>query len=282
MIFPTVRFWATVTLKDGTVLEADPAMVAVTPPNFGQGLYGAVSMYDVVYNMNVEQGWVPKQEIPDFWEHIYPIFDRMTQTQWVNHGFFMVFGQNSPADFTKADLVRQLSNNGPASASLRQRVFDWFRDPASKDYRPAQVPPFYGDGFGEYTNIAIVDLPVTATQYAWLKSWAKGDFTTNKPQVYKNLNEVPLQEQPHMLTKTNLDDCLGGPFHPGIELTWPMRVPQMWKEPYRLNVLLEDENPQDNWGPLLSTNIALEEGGPLAASGPGTLTRWLGVSVANG
>src|SRR3989344_6614389 len=64
--------WATVTLKDGTVLEADPAMVAVTPPNFGQGLYGAVSMYDVVYNMNVEQGWVPKQEIPDFWEHIYP------------------------------------------------------------------------------------------------------------------------------------------------------------------------------------------------------------------
>lgn len=269
--------WATVTLKDGTVLEADPAMVAVTPPNFGQGLYGAVSMYDVVYNMNVEQGWEQKPETPDFWEHIYPIFDRMTQTQWVNHGFFMVFGQNSPADFTKADLVRQLSNNSAASAPLRQRVFDWFRDPASKEYRPAQVPPFYGDGFGEYTNIAIVDLPVTATQYAWLKSWANGDFTTNKPPVYKNLSEVPLQEQPHMLTKTNLDDCLGGPFHPGIELTWPMRVPQMWKEPYRLNILLEDENPQDNWGPLLSTNIALEEGGPLAASGPGTLTRWLGV-----
>ncbi|ASS47422.1 MAG: hypothetical protein A3D31_16405 [Candidatus Fluviicola riflensis] len=269
--------WATVTLKDGTVLEADPAMVAVTPPNFGQGLYGAVSMYDVVYNMNVEQGWVPKQEIPDFWEHIYPIFDRMTQTQWVNHGFFMVFGQNSPADFTKADLVRQLSNNGEASALLRQRVFDWFRDPASTEYRPAQVPPFYGDGFGEYTNIAIVDLPVTAAQYAWLKNWAKGNFTTNKPTVYANLNEVPLQEQPHMLTKTNLDDCLGGPFHPGIELTWPMRVPQMWKEAYRLNVLPEDESPKDNWGPLLSTNIALETGGPLAASGPGTLTRWLGV-----
>ncbi len=269
--------WATVTLTDGTVLEADPAMVAVTPPNFGQGLYGAVSMYDVVYNMNVEQGWVPKQEVPDFWEHIYPIFDRITQTQWVNHGFFMVFGQNSPADFTKADLVNKLSDPGEASASLRQRVFEWFRDPASTEYRPAQVPPFYGDGFGEYTNIAIVDLPVTATQYEWLHHWAKGNFTTNKPPVYKDLNEVPLQDQPHMLTKTNLDDCLGGPFHPGIELTWPMRVPQMWKEAYRLNVLPEDEAPQDNWGPLLSTNIALEADGPLAASGPGTLTRWLGV-----
>lgn len=269
--------WATVTLKDGTVLEADPAMVAVTPPNFGQGLYGAVSMYDVVYNMNVEQGWVSKQEIPDFWEHIYPIFDRMTQTQWVNHGFFMIFGQNSPADFTKADLVSQLSDKSSASASLRQRVFNWFRDPSSNDYRPAQVPPFYGDGFSEYLNTAIVDLSVTATQYAWLKSWSEGNFTTNKPPVYVNLSEVPLQEQPHMLTKTNLDDCLGGPFHPGIELTWPMRVPQMWKEAYRLNVLPEDEAPQDNWGQLLSTNIALQEGGPLAASGPGTLTRWLGV-----
>ena len=42
-------------------------------------------------------------------------------------------------------------------------------------------------------------------------------------------------------------------------------------------MLPEDEAPQDNWGQLLSTNIALQEGGPLAASGPGTLTRWLGV-----
>ncbi len=268
---------ATVTLGDGTVLEAEPAMVAVTPPNFGQGLYGAVSMYDVVYNMTAELGWIKKPEQPDFWEHIYPVLSRMTQTQWVNQGFFMVFGQNSPSDFTKEDLVKQLSSNSPADEPLRRRVFNWFRNPASEAYTPEKLTSFYGDGFGEYENIAIVNLSVTNIQYEWLASWADGKFTTNQPPVYKTLEEVPLQEQPHMLTKTNLDDCLGGPFHPGIELTWPMRVPLMWKEAFRLNIMAEDATPQDDWGPLLSTKIVLQPGGALAASGPGTLTRWLGV-----
>lgn len=271
--------YATVTFRDGTVLEADPAMVAVTPPNFGQGLYGVVSMYDVVYNMHAEQGWIDYPETPDFWEHIYPVLQRMSQTQWVNQGFFMVFGQNSPADFNDPELLKRLSNPADQEEPLRRRVFEWFRDPASTEYRPAQVPPFYGDGFGEYEAIALVDLPVTAVQYGWLKRWASGEFTVHQPKRYTALEQVPLQEQPHMLTQTNLDDCLGGPFHPGIELTWPMRVPIMWKEKeaFRLNIMAENESPEDNWGPLLSTDIALQPGGPLAASGPGTLTRWLGV-----
>lgn len=268
---------ATVKMKDGTVLEADPAMVAVTPPNFGQGLYGVVSMYDVVYNMSVAQNWVKKPKVPDFYEHIYPILERMSQTQWVNQGFFMVFGQNSPADFTDPKLIKQLSSADKKNDWLRKRVFNWFRDPSSTDYAPAKVPPFYGDGFSEYSEMAFDDLSVTETQYDWLKSWAAGKFTTEKPPRYKVLEDVPLQDRPHMLTKTNLDDCLGGPFHPGIELTWPMRVPQMWKEAFRLNIMNEGDQPEVNWGPLLNTNIVLEQGGPLAASGPGTLTRWLGV-----
>lgn len=269
--------YATIKLTDGTILEADPAMVAVTPPNFGQGLYGVVSMYDVVFNMHVEQNWVKCPKVPDFWEHIYPVLNRMSQTQWVNQGFFMVFGQNSPADFNQPDLIRRLSDRSTTEEPLRKRVFEWFRDPASVEYKPAQIPPFYGDGFGEYADIAIVDLPVTAVQYAWLKSWAEGNFTTVEPTHYSNLEEVPLQEQPFMLTKTNLDDCLGGPFHPGIELTWPMRVPMMWKEPFRLNIMGENEEPQDSFGPLLSSDIALMPNGSVSVSGPGTLTRWLGV-----
>ena len=268
---------ATVTLKDGTVLEADPAMVAVTPPNFGQGLYGVVSMYDVVYNMSVEQNWVKKPKMPDFYEHIFPILSRMSLTQWVNQGFFMAFGQNSPADFNDPKLIKQLSSTDKKDEWLRKRVFNWFRDPDSDTYEPAKVPPFYGDYFGEYAEMALDDLSITTVQYEWLKSWAAGKFTTEKPVRYKTLEEVPLQDRPHMLTKTNLDDCLGGPFHPGIELTWPLRVPLMWREPFRLNIAPEGDKPEVNWGPLLSTNIVLEKDGPLAASGPGTLTRWLGV-----
>jgi hypothetical protein len=56
-----------------------------------------------------------------------------------------------------------------------------------------------------------------------------------------------------------------------------MRVKQMWKKPYRLNVVDEGDPTDLDFGPLLSPAIALEKDGPLSKSGPGALTRWLGV-----
>jgi hypothetical protein len=268
---------ATITFKDGATLEAEPAMVAVTPPNFGQGLYGVVTMFDVIYDMNVRESLVKMPEQADFWGDIYPILNRVSQTAWVNQGFFMLFGQNSPSDFNQPDMLARLSSQDPANAPLRRRVFNWFRAPDNSAYQPDKIPPFYGDAFGEYENMAEVDLPLTQVQYDLMKQWAEGSFTTNNPPVYHHLEEVPLQDQPMTLTRANLDDCLGGPFHPGIELTWVMRVPLMWESPFRLHIMAETESPVDDWGSLLSPKVALQADGPLAKSGPGTLTRWLGI-----
>ena len=56
-----------------------------------------------------------------------------------------------------------------------------------------------------------------------------------------------------------------------------MRIKEMWKKPYRLNVVDEGEPTDLDFGPLLSPAIALGKDGPLSKSGPGALTRWLGV-----
>ncbi len=42
-------------------------------------------------------------------------------------------------------------------------------------------------------------------------------------------------------------------------------------------MLPEGQEPRDDFGPLLTPEIALAPGGPLDGSGPGTLTRWMGV-----
>ncbi|PTX61680.1 hypothetical protein C8N46_104324 [Kordia periserrulae] len=275
---------ASVTIN-GNTFEAEPANVAVTPPNFGPGLYGVVTMNDVVQDV-----FIREMNYPDpakkgvvFYEHIYPMLERMTDTQWVNSGFFMLFGKNSPSDFTDPALRKRLENPSDEHKALRQRVFEWFRNPDSNEYTPAKVPPFYGDGFGEYEKIAIVDLPITKTQYARLEKWANGDFTTGTPKVYVPFEKLSPAEQINSLNQAPMEECLGGPFHPGIELTWPMRVKQMWKAPYRLNVVEEGEDTDLNFGPLLSPEIVLGrtkidgKDGPLAKSGPGSLTRWLGV-----
>ncbi len=269
---------ASVTI-DGKTFEATPAMVAVTPPDFGPGLYGVVTMNDVVQDLFIREMNYPDPAKAgvEFWRDVYPILSRMTNTQWVNQGFFMLFGKNSPSDFENADLLKQLADPSNSAKAERMRVFEWFRDPDSKEYTPTKVPPFYGDGFGEYENIAIVDLPITRTQYGRLKQWAQGSFKPGKLTKPKDFESMSLVEQLSALNQAPMEECLGGPFHPGIELTWPMRQKIMWKAPYRLNVVNEGEPTPLDFGALLSENIALGKDGPLSKSGPGALTRWLGV-----
>jgi len=272
----TIR--ATVTVN-GTCYEATPASIAVTPPNFGQGLYGVVTMNDVVQNLFItEMGYPnPSAEGVEFYRDIYPMLERMSQTQWVNQGFNMLFGHNSPSDFSNPAIIKVLEDPNDGSKSARERVFEWFRDPNSKEWAPAKVPPFYGDGFGDYTGIYLDDLPITVTQYERLTQWMQGNFTTGAPKRVKPFEELSVAEQIDSLNQAPLEDCLGGPFHPGIELTWTMRIIHMWKEPYRLNVLPEGEHIQLDYGPCLTPEVATSADGPFAANGPGSLTRWMGV-----
>lgn len=267
---------ATVKYK-GKTLEAEPALAVVTPPNFGQGLFSPVSMYDVVLDLYVREGWMNAPATPDFHEHIYPILERTVQTQWVNAGFNVLFGANSPSDFTDPDYLKKLSDPSTRFRRERRRVFEWFRNPASKEYRPAEIPPFYGDAFGDYKGLPNVGLYVTATQYGWLEQWAEGNFTTAKPRAQKAFDDMAPEEQVASLTAAPLMECLGGPFHPGIEITWPLRNLILWEKPFRPKILPEGEQTRDNYGPLLAPEIALAAGGPLDGSGPGSMTRWLGV-----
>ncbi|HZS92088.1 MAG TPA: LodA/GoxA family CTQ-dependent oxidase, partial [Chloroflexota bacterium] len=95
----------------GRVYEAEPAMVVVTPPNFAPGLQPVVSMYDVALDLFVrELGWLAPPARVSFWRDIYPIAHRLVQGQWVNHGLYLLFGHNSPSDFTASDMLARLSD----------------------------------------------------------------------------------------------------------------------------------------------------------------------------
>lgn len=263
--------------------EAEPAMVAVTPPNFGQGLYGVVTMYDVVYNLfyQDERFSMKPPQRPSFWRDIYPILERLAGNQWVNSGVDFLLGGSSPSDFTSPKLLKKLADPSKKQKLLRTSLFRWFRNPvlALEKQRPVKLPPFYGDTFGDYPNLGMNDLAITQTQYEWMRQWAEGNFDPDpglRPQV-KPLESYPVKEQPAALDRVNLESCLGGPFHPGIELTWTLRVASMWKEPFRLNILSEGQAPKDDYGPVLSPQVALAPGGVVESSGPGTLTWWMGV-----
>ena len=273
---------ATVTLRNGamTRLEAKPAMVAVSPPNFGQGLRGVVTMYDVVLDLFVRKfQWKLPEEI-SYWRDIYPIFERLCGLAGVNAGAFVLFGPGSPSNLLDPELQKKLMDASGASAPLRERIFRWFRAPHLTAQDKTAIPPIYGDLFGDFDREPGADLWVTPLQYARLERWSRGDFIIDPTHMAKpplSIDAVSLTERPHALDRAHLENILGGPFHPGIELTWTMRLRSMWSEPFRLNVLPENVEPRLDWGPILTPEIALAPNGPFVASGPGTLTSFLGV-----
>jgi L-Lysine epsilon oxidase N-terminal/L-lysine epsilon oxidase C-terminal domain len=262
----------------GREIPVTGAWVVVAPPNYAPGIQSVVTMYDVIFEAATTLEPELRPERPSFTRMIYPLFARLVQNQWVNAGFLRDFGWGSPSDFLAPDTLQLLADPSPAQAPFRQQIFDRFRDPSYTSMEYGALPPYYGDG---------VDLPATnprqwmavlPLQYAWLSQWADGDFEADWPAdgltFPAQLEDLPIAEQPAALDRAVLDECLGGPFHPGCEMTWPMRQPLTYEAPFRLRRQIGAER---DWGPEMTSAIALAEDGPLTFSGPGDLTRWMAV-----
>jgi hypothetical protein len=115
-------------------------------------------------------------------------------------------------------------------------------------------------------------------QYGWLEQWANGEFIADLASVVNDtppppvLADLPLFEQPDALTRATLDEGLGGPFHPGCELTWPVRQTLLYSAPFRIS---RRYGPEPDYGPVLTPAIALAGNGPLAGNEAGDLSRWM-------
>ena len=82
-------------------------------------------------------------------------------------------------------------------------------------------------------------LTVTPIQYGHLARWAAGDFVDDRSDdpAPTDVDQLPVGRRSRRpLDRAGLDACLGGAYHPGIEVPWSMRVPSMWAGPLRLDV----------------------------------------------
>ena len=82
-----------------------------------------------------------------------------------------------------------------------------------------------------------------------------------------------------MLTKAAMEFCLADAFHPGCEMTWPMRTAGMYSEAFRLKHS-EDTAPTHgtNYGVEMTPEIALHSSGPLLTGQvAGGITRWMAI-----
>jgi L-Lysine epsilon oxidase N-terminal/L-lysine epsilon oxidase C-terminal domain len=264
---------------DGKQLEVEPAWVVTAPPNYAPELKTVRTMHDLLYDVFVEAGWLPSPESVSFAEHVYPLFERLTGLQWVNHAFATKFGWGGREHLLDPAYLSRLASRRDEHKELREQIWTAFRDWKRDGKSPNPWPWIYGDSM----NIPAVSerqhLAISPTQRRLLERWADGDFTNDPerpPPGPSSVEELPLAEQPAMLDRAALAFCLADAFHPGCEMTWPVRHLSMYASPYRIRHRPADETEPD-YGDVLTPERAVGVDGPLHAQGPGSISRWMAV-----
>lgn len=273
---------ATVTIN-GKRFKADGvqggAWVVTAPPNYAPDIFSVSTMYDLMLDTAHDANWVSFPDTVSFTKHILPILREFSMNGGVNEGFEHFYGYGRIYDFNNPKLLRRLSDK-TAGGKERQTIFGHIRNPNFQSPPDrTEWPWMYGDQvaisppFPRYAFFAI-----TKYEYKLLKKWSEGDFvddyTPDPPEWPSYLDEVPLAEQPATLDKASMIYCLGGPFHPGCEMTWPMRHSSMYMEPFRIKLR---QDPEPDYGPELTPTIVASLDGPLNGSLPGDITRWMAV-----
>jgi L-Lysine epsilon oxidase N-terminal/L-lysine epsilon oxidase C-terminal domain len=255
---------ASVTLPSGEVQIAQSAWIIVGPPKFAPGIRNVVSLYDLLWDLAVRlrlacqpsndpmlQDLVSQQQtwqdatndfapsyVPSFMTHIYPVLSRALAAYDVQ----VTIRRDAHATF--ADWTR-LSKANDDAAQMRQSVFRRVRDPNSKALDRMNMPRGLGD---DYTSLddfenGLADAPLpgaflslTRVQYALLKAWAEGKF--KEDWTFGDVTYAPIPAPtpvtPHGLDCAALENCVGGPFYPGIEVSWLIRTPELYAAAFRL------------------------------------------------
>ena len=243
------------------------------------------TLYDLLFDLYIQAKWLQYPAEISFSRHVYPMLRRLSSLQWVNAGYAAQFGTGVPNDFNDrnyvAKLTRRLTGGGhDLYAELRLQILHSFRNPAALDNNQLPWPWIYGDAMDiPPANTPRQNAAVSQTQYRILQSWAAGHFKPDwgvPSDDPSSLEELPLADRPAMLDRAALEFCLADAFHPGCEVTWPIRQITLYQSPFRIRHRPATD-PEPDYGPTLTPDIADSPTGPTNAQCPGGLSRWMGL-----
>ena len=136
----------------------------------------------------------------------------------------------APSDFATPGMARETCRRNSAdTAELRHVIANQFRDFDRDSWSPVPWPWLYGDAM----NIPPAETPrqnaaLTDTQLALLQQWSAGDFDADyvpAPHAAERISRTCRSPSSgDMLDRASLEFCLADAFHPGCEMTWPMRT----------------------------------------------------------
>lgn len=164
----------------GVELDAAGAWVIVAPPKFAPQLQNAVTLFDRVFQMTVDQGWLSTPATPSYTNDVFPILERARTTGFVRN-VFGAHGWTEPV-YAQPD---------------REAIFNRLSNPAG--------------GGGNMPRLQQTTL--TKVQFEAMKDWRDDNFSrdwSGPPAPTGPLTPVELD-------RAALTAAVGAAFYPGIE-----------------------------------------------------------------
>lgn len=263
----------------GRPLEVAPAWVVVAPPDYAPMQKSVRTMWDLMRDVAIQAGLLARPPRPSFERDIRPIFERLSRLQWVNAGFAAAFGWQAPFDLSNPDWLARLSSPSPAEREMRHMLANQFREFQRDAWSPIPWPWLYGDAM----NVPPAETPrqnatLTDTQLWMLQQWGAGNFDADYDPARAPrhaLTDYPLEDRGAVLDRAALEFCLADAFHPGCEMTWPVRTASMYMSAFRWKHAAPGPLPE--YGAALTADVLSLPNGPLAGQSPGSITRWMAV-----
>ncbi len=269
----------------GVRLKVEPAWVICAPPDYAPMQKSVRTMYDLMRDVAVQAGTLIRPKRPSFKNDILPIFARMTNLQWVNAGFAAAFGWGGQFDYTTEQWIAKLNDPSSANLEMRRTISNNFRRFDVPGAQAAQLWPWlYGDAITIPPSGSVRQhCTLSDLQLSFLDQWVEGDFDADycseKGPEPTCIDDVPVAEQPETLTRAAMEFCLADAFHPGCEMTWPVRTTGMYTAPFRFKHAA-DTDPKAGWyyGPLMNSDVLTLAKGPLMGGQvAGGITRWMAI-----
>jgi len=240
---------ATVVLNTGQPVPVEAtSWVVVAPPDYAPAVDNIVTLYDVQIAVGRAAGWLPQPQQVSFTQDVFPILARAVGIRWVNDLARRGHGQGAAGDLLNPRTLARLASNTPANQPARQRVFARLRNPnlsGADAIRQANLdfmPQLSGDEGFTTDDEPSTWFSLLPHQYEMMRRWADGDFTadwTGIAAVPQSVTQLPVADQPHALDRAAAEACVGGPFFPGIEMTYISRDVRLYAGPHRLRADLE-------------------------------------------
>jgi hypothetical protein len=274
---------------NGVQLKVDKAWVVCAPADYAPMQKSVRTMWDLMRDVAITAGMLTRPVRPSFTKDILPIFERMTNLQWVNAGFAGAFGWGGQFDYTTANWKAKLNDPSQANIEMRRTISNNFRRyNVSGAEAPQLWPWLYGDAISIPTVGSVRQhATLSNLQLAFIDQWVKGDFDadyvdrTGCPHIPEpiTIDKLPVAEQPDMLTKAAMDFCLADAFHPGCEMTWPMRTAGMYSAAFRLKHAPKTPLVDTSYyGPTMDSDVfTLAKGPLLGGQVAGGITRWMAI-----